>query len=206
MASQGTARAASGLRTGLRRPLASRPLDILWIAFFALHLSASLLIDSQAFVPRRLVPAPLSRLLQQYLADSRDPLITAALRRDPSYAWFITALALELCVQCPAFAAGIWGSRAGFSQAGQADRRVGAAERVVSVGRRRLSALASVDRMFAAVRFTIIRKANAGGTLIAIPTWSPASTRKAGVGKARRLGVGRSACARTLIRPRAHHR
>jgi hypothetical protein len=93
----------------LRRPLASRPLDILWIAFFALHLSASLLIDSQAFVPRRLVPAPLSRLLQQYLADSRDPLITAALRRDPSYAWFITALALELCVQCPAFAAGIWG-------------------------------------------------------------------------------------------------
>jgi len=109
MAAQGTARAASGPRTGSRRPLASRPLDILWIAFFALHLSASLLIDSQAFVPRRLVPAPLSGLLQQYLADSRDPLITAALRRDPSYAWFITALALELCVQCPAFAAGIWG-------------------------------------------------------------------------------------------------
>ncbi|PWN44124.1 hypothetical protein IE81DRAFT_35523 [Ceraceosorus guamensis] len=113
----------------IRRPLSKRPLDMIWMTFFIVHLAASLLVDSQTLMPDNVIPASQSNLLHAYLKDSSDPLISALTSPAPlghlfhastrtstststskalphNYAWFATSMILEFAVQVPVFVLG----------------------------------------------------------------------------------------------------
>ncbi|PWN18272.1 hypothetical protein BCV69DRAFT_252913 [Microstroma glucosiphilum] len=83
-----------------------RPLDWLYIVFFAIHFLASILVDGQYFYPRSVVPASLSQIKADYIRDSADPLLPRLGK--PDAAWFTAAVVLELVLQCPTFLVGIW--------------------------------------------------------------------------------------------------
>lgn len=90
-----------------RRPLTSRSLDFFYVLFFAVHLVASCLIDSQVFLPAHFIPAPLSAVLDTFLRDTNDPLMRSALEGRRDNAWFLAALVGEMVIQLPIFALGI---------------------------------------------------------------------------------------------------
>lgn len=94
--------------SSLRKPLTSRPLDLFYVIFFAIHLLASSLIDSQVFLPTRCIPSPLRAVLDNFLLDTNDPLMRSALTGRSDQTWFMAALVAEMVIQLPIFALGIW--------------------------------------------------------------------------------------------------
>lgn len=94
------------------RPLTRRPLDIMYLAYFGIHLLASLAIDAQLTYPpysQRLFPPPLRAVLQDYLTTSADPFLLAAERSSPDHVWFRVLLASETVFQIPCFVVAILG-------------------------------------------------------------------------------------------------
>ncbi|SJX61977.1 uncharacterized protein SRS1_10592 [Sporisorium reilianum f. sp. reilianum] len=94
------------------RTLAERPLDILYLAYFGIHLLASLAIDAQLTYPpysQTLFPEPLRNVLRDYLESSKDPFLLAAERASAEHVWFRVLLASETLFQIPCFAVAIWG-------------------------------------------------------------------------------------------------
>ncbi|OCH87826.1 hypothetical protein OBBRIDRAFT_837098 [Obba rivulosa] len=95
-----------------RRPLSSRPLDMLYFIFFMIHLPATLLVDLQALYPAHLVPPVIAQIPEYYITMSNDPLIggVMGLIGDPAhFVWFRTFLFLEALFQIPVFILGMRG-------------------------------------------------------------------------------------------------
>lgn len=94
------------------RTLTERPLDVLYLAYFGIHLIASIAIDAQLTYPpysQRLFPEPLRKVLQDYLTTSKDPFLLAAEARSANHVWFRVLLASETLLQIPFFVVAIWG-------------------------------------------------------------------------------------------------
>ncbi|KAI6141748.1 transmembrane protein 6/97 [Pisolithus tinctorius] len=90
-----------------RRPLRSRPLDLLYFSFFLIHIPATLLLDCQALYPKWAVPSPIKALPIIYLSFSSDPLIAGVFGYAPGdFAWFKLFLYLEAFFQLPIFVLG----------------------------------------------------------------------------------------------------
>ncbi|KAF8518934.1 transmembrane protein 6/97 [Hysterangium stoloniferum] len=95
-----------------RRPLASRPLDLIYFCFFVIHIPASLMIDLHAILPKAIAPQFLTEITKSYIALSGDPLIAGANNFFGSgyvFAWFRSFLWIELLFQLPMF---FFGARA----------------------------------------------------------------------------------------------
>lgn len=98
--------------TARRQALASRPLDILYLTYFVIHLLASIAIDAQLTYPpysQRLFPEPLRKVLADYLTSSKDPFLLAAARGSADHVWFRVLLTSEAVFQIPCFVVAIWG-------------------------------------------------------------------------------------------------
>ncbi|KAG1850682.1 transmembrane protein 6/97 [Suillus subluteus] len=95
-------------------PITSRPLDLVYFAFFLVHIPATLLIDLQALYPPSLTPYFIRALPQLYVQMSNDPLIGSVLGMSGDgqpFVWFKTFLAVEALFQLPVFvlgARGLW--------------------------------------------------------------------------------------------------
>ncbi|KAG1842152.1 transmembrane protein 6/97 [Suillus subalutaceus] len=97
-------------------PITSRPLDLVYFAFFLVHIPATLLIDLQALYPPSLTPYFIRALPQLYVQMSNDPLIgnvLGMLGDSQPFVWFKTFLAVEAydLFQLPVFvlgARGLW--------------------------------------------------------------------------------------------------
>lgn len=86
--------------------LTDRPLDVMYLAYFGIHLLASIGIDAQLTYPpysERLFPQTLRKVLQDYLTKSKDPFLLAAAAKSPSHVWFRVLLASETLFQIPCF-------------------------------------------------------------------------------------------------------
>lgn len=95
----------------VRRPLLSRPLDLVYFCFFASHIPATLFFDGQAVYPSSLVPQALKDANAWYLAWTRDPLIGNVAGAESGFlgAWFRSFVILELVFQLPTFFVGLRG-------------------------------------------------------------------------------------------------
>lgn len=72
---------------------------VTFLGFFASHIVFTLIVDSQALLPKTVVPAPLKALLAWYSATLGDPLMS-----DPhSILWFQSLVACEMIFQLPYF-------------------------------------------------------------------------------------------------------
>ncbi|KAI0339495.1 hypothetical protein BDW22DRAFT_1380763 [Trametopsis cervina] len=91
------------------RPLRERPLDLIYITFFAMHIPMTLLMDLQALYPAQFIPPLLTKLSDFYMAISNDPLIGGALYDPGRYSWFRSLLLLEGVFQLPVFILGAHG-------------------------------------------------------------------------------------------------
>ncbi len=92
-----------------RRSLTDRPLDVLYLAYFGIHLAASLAIDGQLTYPpysQRLFPEPLRKVLQDYLVSSKDPFLLAVERGSPEHVWFRVLLMSEAVFSGAVFCSG----------------------------------------------------------------------------------------------------
>ena len=69
-------------------------LRVILLAFFATHIPATLLVDSQAVLPPRLVPPFAADLLAWHVRRTSDPVMTA-----PVPPWFRALVLGELCFQ-----------------------------------------------------------------------------------------------------------
>ena len=95
-----------------RRKVTDRPLDVLYLSYFVIHLLASIAIDAQLTYPpfsQTLFPQTLQDVLKGYLSDSKDPFLLAALDRSPQHVWFRALLSSETFLQIPCFILGIAG-------------------------------------------------------------------------------------------------
>ncbi|TBU30442.1 transmembrane protein 6/97 [Dichomitus squalens] len=97
-----------------RTPLSSRPRDLVYFLFFAIHLPATFLIDIQAIYPKAWVPALISSLPKFYVEMSNDPLIGSAMgyfgeSQLKAFTWFRSFLLLEAFFQVPVFLIGLRG-------------------------------------------------------------------------------------------------
>lgn len=98
--------------SGRPKTLTERPLDVLYLAYFGIHLLASLAIDAQLTYPpysQRLFPEPLRKVLHDYLTSSKDPFLLAAAAGSKEHVWFRVLLASETFLQIPCFVVAIWG-------------------------------------------------------------------------------------------------
>ncbi|CAL1715502.1 unnamed protein product [Somion occarium] len=94
------------------KPLRSRPLDLLYFAFFAIHIPNTLLVDLQALYPSHLLPGSIANLPKLYVNLSSDPLIGGAMGYfglPDDYVWFKSFLLLEAFFQLPVFVLGLRG-------------------------------------------------------------------------------------------------
>ncbi|KAJ3108631.1 Transmembrane protein 97 [Phlyctochytrium planicorne] len=81
------------------RPLTSRPLDILFLFYFVIHIPITLLVDIQPLSPATLHPQPIKQALADYIAVTGDFLM----EQKPNNPWFLSILTLELLFQFPFF-------------------------------------------------------------------------------------------------------
>jgi hypothetical protein len=72
---------------------------ICFLAFFASHIVASLIIDAQAILPASFIPSVLQDLLSWYAKALNDPLMS----RPQDLLWFQSLIACELVFQVPFF-------------------------------------------------------------------------------------------------------
>ncbi|KAG8929915.1 hypothetical protein FRC01_003540 [Tulasnella sp. 417] len=79
-----------------------RALDKVYLVYFALALLIGIFIDLQDYWPAGTLPGILKQIKDQYLEDSKDPLLTAALGGAPQMAWFDSLVFQEFIFQLPA--------------------------------------------------------------------------------------------------------
>ncbi|KAJ3210371.1 Transmembrane protein 97 [Dinochytrium kinnereticum] len=87
------------------RPFSKRPLDLLFLFYFVIHVPITLLIDIQPLSPPTLHPPAIKALMNTYLNISGDFLMAT------SPTWFLSILWCELLIQFPFFfyaIHGIW--------------------------------------------------------------------------------------------------
>lgn len=107
------------------RPWSQRKLDVLYIAFFAVHALVTLLMfvlllcalmstefscvlvcrDTQHFVPTEYIPKALSSVKAQHVLSTNDPLLSKPYGHA---AWFDVAVVLELVFQLPCYFLGAY--------------------------------------------------------------------------------------------------
>jgi len=95
-----------------RTPLTSRPMDLVYFMFFAMHTSATLLVDLQVIYPPDLVPSFMKQITEYYIANYNDPLIGGVMGffgETDRYVWFNTFIMMEAFFQLPVFIAGMIG-------------------------------------------------------------------------------------------------
>ncbi|PCH44154.1 hypothetical protein WOLCODRAFT_144845 [Wolfiporia cocos MD-104 SS10] len=95
-----------------RLPLTSRPLDLLYFAFFLMHATATVLVDLQVVYPPALVPQFMKEITQYYMATYNDPLIGGVMGffgNSDSFVWFKTFILMEGFFQLPVFILGMRG-------------------------------------------------------------------------------------------------
>ncbi|KAH7927353.1 hypothetical protein BV22DRAFT_1061233 [Leucogyrophana mollusca] len=95
-------------------PLTSRPLDVVYFAFFLIHIPATIMIDLQALYPTTVIPSVIRGLPKLYSDMSSDPLISGVMGYLGEEAlsrlvWFKTFLAVEAVFQLPVFVLGLRG-------------------------------------------------------------------------------------------------
>lgn len=88
----------------MAKTLISRPLDLLYAVFLALHIPPTLLLDAQAVLPAHYFPKGLRAFLANYIATSKDPLLGNI--QQPHFAWLRAYMVCELTVQMLVFTAG----------------------------------------------------------------------------------------------------
>lgn len=109
MSSRTPGAAAAPMRA---KALTERPLDMLYLAYFVVHLVASIAVDAQlSYSPysQRLFPQALRQVLEDYLVSSKDPFLLAAERGSSDHVWFRVLLTSEAVFQIPCFLVAIWG-------------------------------------------------------------------------------------------------
>ncbi|KAJ1970083.1 Transmembrane protein 97 [Dispira parvispora] len=90
--------------TTVRRPWASRPLDLVFYIYFMVHIPTTILIDSQIVLPSWLYPQPLLNLSDFWHRVSGDPLMAVdQFGLDPNMVWLYTFVVAELVLQLPFF-------------------------------------------------------------------------------------------------------
>ncbi|KAH7094205.1 transmembrane protein 6/97 [Auriculariales sp. MPI-PUGE-AT-0066] len=92
-------------------PLTKRPLDLLYVVFFVVHIPASILIDLQTLYPPSLVPGWMSPIMPWYLNMSGDPVTAGGmgLYGQPLHTlWLRSFFWIEALFQFPCFFIGIW--------------------------------------------------------------------------------------------------
>jgi hypothetical protein len=82
-----------------RKSLFSRPLDLIYLIYFATHIPVTLGIDCQVFYPPEWVPQVLKDALLMYTRDYKDPFMGS---KEPMY-WFLSFIVCEVIVQLPFF-------------------------------------------------------------------------------------------------------
>lgn len=80
--------------------------SILKPGFLPLPLSLLSVVSGQIFYPSRMIPNILKKAKQDYLDQSRDPVVGRF--GASKFAWFWMAVVLGLLWQCPIFLIGIW--------------------------------------------------------------------------------------------------
>jgi len=70
----------------------------LYIVFFAVHIPTSLLVDAQAVLPASWFPRAAQTMLQNFIQDYKDPLMSP-----PRQTWFLSLIWTELLFQVPCF-------------------------------------------------------------------------------------------------------
>jgi len=97
-----------------RRPLTSRPMDLIYFIFFVTHIPVTLLIDCQAIWPKQIVPKTLQALPPWYVGMSGDPILGGVMGingNESAFAWLRSFIYLEALFQLPVFvlgARGLW--------------------------------------------------------------------------------------------------
>ncbi|KZW01237.1 hypothetical protein EXIGLDRAFT_638557 [Exidia glandulosa HHB12029] len=93
-------------------PLSSRPLDLLYVAFFIIHIPCSMLVDFQAFYPSWIPTAyKLPALANWYLATYGDPVLAGGMGlhgRPVDVIWLKSFFYIEALFQFPVFFIGAW--------------------------------------------------------------------------------------------------
>ncbi|CCM04167.1 uncharacterized protein FIBRA_06329 [Fibroporia radiculosa] len=95
-----------------KKSLVSRPLDLLYFSFFAMHATATILMDLQVIYPPSLVPPFMKALTDFYISNYGDPLIGGVmglLGRKEDFVWFHTFVMVEAFFQLPVFFIGMRG-------------------------------------------------------------------------------------------------
>lgn len=83
--------------------------DLLYVGFFLIHAISTLVIDIQPLLPDALRIGLFKSLLDFYLRQTNDPLMTGARLHDPDYLWFRWFLLHEVIFFTPCFVLGIRG-------------------------------------------------------------------------------------------------
>ncbi|KAG6325970.1 hypothetical protein ID866_13119, partial [Astraeus odoratus] len=92
-----------------RKPLCSRPLDLVYFVFFLIHIPGTIVLDCQAIYPAWAISAPLLALRQSYIEFSSDPLIIGSFNSNSNeFLWFKSFLFVEASFQLPVFFIGAY--------------------------------------------------------------------------------------------------
>ena len=101
----------------MAKSLKERPLDLVYVLFFTIHIPTFFLMDSQALYPEGW--RPLAQLIDWYLADYNDPLLGGALGEWKVGGWIWAGIRiffwLEALFQLPMFFLGIKHLKNGMS-------------------------------------------------------------------------------------------
>lgn len=83
-------------------PLLKRPLDILFILYFLLHIPITLIVDTQCIFPSTLFPAWAQQLTHDWIRDYDDQLVAT------KPIWFQSFIWAELIFHIPYFFVAIY--------------------------------------------------------------------------------------------------
>lgn len=78
-------------------PLRQRPLDLLFIIYFVVHIPTALLLDAQSILPRHLFHEQLLKMTEGHIKSTGDPLVST------NPVWFKAFIWCELILQVPYF-------------------------------------------------------------------------------------------------------
>jgi len=91
------------------KSLKERPLDLIYVVFFAIHIPTFFLMDSQILYPEGW--RPMARLIDWYLSEYNDPIVGGAIGEWKvggwTWSWIHTFFWLEALFQLPIFFLGI---------------------------------------------------------------------------------------------------
>ncbi|KAG9101908.1 hypothetical protein FS749_001874 [Ceratobasidium sp. UAMH 11750] len=94
----------------MARSLTERPLELVYFAYFLVHVPATILIDAQGIMPPNILPESFRKLAQFYVNLSGDPLMAGAIGLHGAvtqFTWFHTFVAMECLFQFPIFLIGM---------------------------------------------------------------------------------------------------